>query len=373
MNRNTKGYLVAAILVPVVALTLYAEMLNQMLYTSGGESLQSYAKRLSGSATETYLASKRRDSLLAGSRTTSVLPRLAVAMDPRISPPVADSLQAMLRETWSRVTPSAGAQVLVAFLLDTARVVDGLHRSSGPFVRYALPRRPGEPCVVLVSLTSPGTQLKPSAVDLTTSYCSLYYAFGHPWMSIERWIASHRHETARYLEWWTEVVPHQPETARAYRGPSARDSLDEPVGLLSCLTGRTADCEELLAETSHDRPVPSRWWTTLPVRGSVLEQYPHWSGRTTIAMGPWFITQLVREHGPERFGKFWTSGDSVGESFRNAYGESLGDHVHHWLAGIYGAEAPAGKVSTAGILQTILSAALLAVVATLLARRWEIR
>lgn len=374
MRTRRGAYVAAAVSIPILLLWAFASILDQMFYTPRSESLQSYSQRLSASATETYLIAKRRDSIIAsGQKGETLRPRLTLEMDSRLAPDVADSIRVALRSRWEHVTPAAAGDVLIAVHLDSSRYIDGLQRENfSVAIYYALPTSAGEPCVVFVMLSSLDPKRYTGLLEETTRFCALYYAFGQPGRGIIEWLTAMNFEPAQKANWWAERKVIWPVDDVEISRPTPRQAFDEPLGVLSCLGGEINECESLLT-TFRPTGSSSAFRKPLPVRGMILDHVQTRRAWLTFASVGWFTEELIKAHGPDKFGEFWRMDGDVRSTFQSVYGESLGEHVHHWLVDWKGAEEPAGRISRASIAQTLVAILILVALAPFLARRWEIR
>jgi hypothetical protein len=189
------------------------------------------------------------------------------------------------------------------------------------------------------------------------SPCLLYAAFGKPGAPVAAWLEQIRYAPVETSSWLTRPKGwrdgyDQPPWLSLY-DPSwfdavirARASRLAELGLgdlmttlappyqlgtlaLRCLAGNPDFCRRAVLDTTDSNGLR----TGLPSDLTVTRQ---WLVRGTgMALSPrplagWYVSDLVRDQGRERFGSFWRSDRPLDEAFRTAFGEELGEWTERW-------------------------------------------
>lgn len=282
-------------------------------------------------ARRALLAAEYRDSVerwLAGQATAQ--PALVFAA--RLSVDERRAARGAIDVVWRRLAPHADARLGIVIIPDTIAREPGrprMERIRSPL--YLLPTGADRPtCVVLLPepprrrarpLTRGGEQWLAHGLGP----CAYYAAFGQPGPAIEAWLRGRRYDVAYAVEWATD---------RPRRG---RPSIGEPGApwpwylsslyahtrftTIACAAGRAEACRaELLRATAED--------SSAELSGLVPTDY--WWRRRSLEGAEWFLSDLVRDQGRERFGRFWRSAASVDSAFAAAFGEPIGDWTRRW-------------------------------------------
>jgi len=166
--------------------------------------------------------------------------------------------------------------------------------------------------------------------------CAFYAAFGKAGPSVEAWLRRRNDALARTGDW------------QATRGP-----IDAPVGppdwsnempfgvfldlmmggsmvgrvgyrFRGCGSGRRTACSAVLDSSTFGEVPP--FGTRYGVTHSAM-----WGWNQTESA--WYLADLVRTVGRERFGEFWRSAAGRDDAFRTAIGQDILDYTHAWVQG----------------------------------------
>ncbi|MGH7559400.1 MAG: hypothetical protein ACRENB_00110 [Gemmatimonadales bacterium] len=192
--------------------------------------------------------------------------------------------------------------------------------------------------------------------------CLLLARFGAPGSTMRAWLTAARWRPAVSIAWltgarifsdgsrslpWSSVLVEDDifrdelfRPAWVSRGSRALDRLGLSDVLLfrrprysmgapgiRCLTGDRAACEATVVDTALTarlgRAFPpdltGAYWRV--GSAGLHEARPH---------PEWWISDLIREFGPERFTRFWKSDAPPDRAFEAAFGEPLGDYQYRW-------------------------------------------
>ncbi len=174
-----------------------------------------------------------------------------------------------------------------------------------------------------------------SGASVSRGPCAFYAAFGQPGTHVREWLVSNNLDFARLADW----ARPQPNVEPPNRIPSSLRYRTVSRGLAmsrldsyACASGRAARCRAaLFADTELER-----------TNRATLRRYPREGNlegwfRTSFAstFGPptsHFLSDVVREVGPERFQEFWTSDLPVDETFASIVGRDIGEWTSDWIA-----------------------------------------
>lgn len=269
-----------------------------------------------------------------------------VRIDASVPPDLVAGVRQVGAEAWSRLGAGASparAQIFVYF--DTSSITRPGERAANrrplegrlPFdLAQALPEATdGRRCVALVRLRSASpdaiTRLLRAAPLLGP--CGFFATFGAPGDGIRAWLGSVGYAVARRSNW---DVPRAPAM-----DASAVYGLPETAGW--CLTGDRTGCLAGLGLGAVHTPSAVRAPRSASsgdaeARGGVIDPgLAHPGGALGEEEGR-LLADLVRDLGPERFARFWTSPAAPDSALIEASGEELSAWVGRWVARTYGAE-----------------------------------
>ena len=191
-------------------------------------------------------------------------------------------------------------------------------------------------------------------LSVAAAPCILLLAFGKPGARIAAWLDTTRFVSARSSAWFIPERQHEFESGpwgwlrdpNAYRFVRYKpiefpllsrflvaEQLAPPYRFgapgIRCLVGDEASCVKSVLHSglmiARDPGVPRD--LTVDIRllqpASVILTTPRPPEAT-------FLSDLIKEKGREKFGLFWKSDLPFEESFKTAFGESLGHWTAHW-------------------------------------------
>lgn len=211
-------------------------------------------------------------------------------------------------------------------------------------------------CVAIVAATLSKHNAVSGYLDTALAPCLLYAAFGRPGPSVAAWLGAMRYASIQGNNWlvrpkgWRDGY-EQPPWMSLY-DPSwfeamvlARSSRLWELGLgdlsttlappyqlgtlaLRCLEGNLDFCRRAVLEAPVGA-LESDWPTDLTISRNSLFR------RRGLVLGPrpvsgWFVSDLIREHGRERFGRFWRSAEPIEAAFTGAFSEPVGEWTERW-------------------------------------------
>jgi len=186
--------------------------------------------------------------------------------------------------------------------------------------------------------------------------CVLLAGFGRPGRAVERWLAGTRYAAAGSTAWLNRnkifidgltAAPWMPEygyeTERTpYRGLLlANETAQEVAQLLSppyelgayglrCTAGDAASCVAGVLDSAtvarRTRGLPP----DLTYSSALLDRPQPRSLGTPRPPGEWWLSDLIRDQGREKFARFWKSSAPFESAFRDAFGEDLGPWTRRW-------------------------------------------
>jgi hypothetical protein len=212
-------------------------------------------------------------------------------------------------------------------------------------------------CVAIV----PGTIGRQDglAAFLATPFspCLLYAAFGKPGRTVAAWLGQTRYASVGSSNWlsrpkgwrdgygqppwlslydvsWQEAIIHARSSRLWELGLGDVMMMLAPpyqLGTLAvrCLAGDPSFCQRAVLDTTGSSEI----------RGEVpadLTSTRHFTVRhSSNALGPrplagWYVSDLIRDQGRERFRTFWRSDRPLDEAFRAAFGDGLGEWTERW-------------------------------------------
>ena len=231
-----------------------------------------------------------------------------------------------LEAAWDSVTaklgPAAGTGVGMRVLASDA----------GEATLYLLPEATGGGCVVVVDL---GRWLRsaqmPRVLRRALGPCAYYHAFGPPGPHVRAWLERTGFQTAQEADWedtdravaarrrGDPLVPEGRDFQRVMAAVWERPYL-ETLEQTGCAAGRLAKCLRAL-DTPEGWFARQRRWPRLEAAGGFVRPGP---------LAPWwasepgyFLADLVRDQGRERFARFWQSPLPVDSAFAATFGMPL--------------------------------------------------
>ncbi len=293
-------------------------------------------------------ALERRDALRARLRRAPVPPGAApvFALDRRLPP----ALAAALRAGWDTAAAQLGAlhpgsALVVTIGLDPADTIGRVPAIPGwGRAWYFLPRATnGHTCaiVVVIGPNPRGLNADAPARDLLALLgpCAYHARFGPPGRGVEDWVGTRGARTG-FLPQWLEPAPRdrkrlvsaamvdatdadgRTEALVAYLfAIEARGDLDETA----CAVGRLAACRRLLEGPEQQLGLGRTEGpgSSIVYRPFLFSPWP----RTEV---DYFLSDLVRDEGADRFARFWRSDAPVDSAFAAAYGRSPEQHAQQW-------------------------------------------
>jgi hypothetical protein len=337
-----------------------------------------------------------RDSVRSAMGSAST-PRSRVAIDPAIEPQLR-RLLGLLVESVNATRPVVPmVPVDVAFVLDTASLVRGIAYAHEGLLTpdYVLPRqKSGERCLVLVRVKRLGAfgERHPSvAARVLTDParmrllgpCAFFETFGEPSPTVDAWLRR-RGWSYSLLAAWDAPIPMYRTRRRLMQDVQPGLSLFTDWTLrnatssrsFACFAGDVGACERSILERPViiPRGVPSArlWGEVVSTDANLADLREQWWYVPARELGPrdWTIlAEMVRTLGPERFARFWHSGERPAEAFRAAAGTDIGSWTRDWAARMYGPQTRGPGVSGSSALLGLLIAALALGLAMALANR----
>jgi hypothetical protein len=339
--------------------------------------------------------------------------RMAVVTGRGVPAPLGDALQRLVQPVSDLLDARrTNTRLAVAVLLDTAGppantlgelYYPGTTDTAGPAMSWGvlLPEATdGRTCLVVLSIYRRGLgRLRTSGVPhdtmLLRSYwwpvwddsfgrsllgpCGFYAAFGSPGPGVKGWLESADYIPAIHAGW----IHGRPgaEPAPVPRPPLSwwRRSWTWRVGfhplLEACASGQADRCREAVmapatAAWIYDRPdfaVASQMSPPGVVNvGRLGRAAAHGLGPN----GAQYLSDLVRDIGPDRFARFWTSNAPIDQAFEEATGTTIEAWTMRWARRYLGV-TPRGPTPTPTtvVISLVVAAAVLAVGAVYTTRR----
>lgn len=188
--------------------------------------------------------------------------------------------------------------------------------------------------------------------------CLLLAGFGPPGPVMQRWLDGTRYAAAGSTAWLNRSrsfidggrgipppwfgfwgydgseTPYSGLLMRNAMAQSIAEMLAPPYELgvygLRCTAGDEEACRigvldsTLISEGTRDLPRDLAYATSL------LEQPRAWALEIPRPPGEWWLSDLIRDQGREKFARFWKSSAPFERGFREAFGEDLGAWTHRW-------------------------------------------
>jgi hypothetical protein len=155
--------------------------------------------------------------------------------------------------------------------------------------------------------------------------CAFYAAFGSPGREIRRWLGARRFDLALYPRWESQPAG----------GPDDYVMLDRrqpwfwmqvyqyPPDAIGCLAGRRDGCRTAVLTGAGTTEPPSRIVTT-----------ERWWWHQALVGGDYYLADVVRTVGHERFRRFWGSELPVDTALAAALRTPVGDWTREWQASL---------------------------------------
>lgn len=267
----------------------------------------------------------------------------------------------MVRDRWSAIgEPDSAVRTLV--MIYNEAPFDSLRTQVYPYSGALLV--PGIATDVCVAMT-PGSRTARGNIDVVSSQldramapCLLRAAFGIPGRGVRDWLERTRAAAAKSNAWlhgqnravldgrgqlpW-EPMYEEVATSRSDAGLSSllRNlaafeiavmtvppySMGSPA--LRCLEGNTAECTRTVLDSfplqeslPGDLTLSHSWEFGRRNRPNVL--------LSVHPIGDWFLSDIIRLEGRERFARFWKSDQPFEIAFREAFGQDLGAWTRDW-------------------------------------------
>lgn len=282
---------------------------------------------------------------------------IAAGFAPGTSSPEAETL---VRERWTAIgAPDSSAPVLV--MIYNEAEFDSLRAQVYPYSGALLvPVPPHDVCVAMTpgSLTARGdVDVVSSQLDRALAPCLLRAAFGPPGRGMRNWLERTRSSAAKSNAWLhrprdsldgSGQLPWEPmyEQAQAGNSVTGLSSLlrvlaayevavmtapPYPMGsaALRCLEGNTVECSRTVLDSfplqellPGDLTLSHSWEVGRRGRSdALLSVHP---------IGEWYLSDVIRLEGRERFSRFWRSDQPFEAAFREAFGRDLGAWTREW-------------------------------------------
>lgn len=187
--------------------------------------------------------------------------------------------------------------------------------------------------------------------------CLLLARFGSPGPEVGAWLSATRYEAAGSSAWlnrprefidgnrlppWLSFrryneAEEKPRGSLLLSGSVmlwVGEALQPPHQLggpgLRCVTGDAASCKAgvLASEpvVAGTRALPA----DLTYRDAMLQPEDQVAKLKPRLPGYWWLSDLIRDQGRERFANFWKSDKALDAAFQSAFGEELGAWTHRW-------------------------------------------
>lgn len=319
------------------------------------------------------LTSRQRRAMILWSALAardSALARLAVSAvppgEPRIIPigfgkeAASKEAEAQVRQRWTAIgAPDSSVRVLV--MIYNENEFDSLRSQINPYSgALVVPDSANDGCVAI----TPGSRTARGDIDVVSSRldralapCLLRAAFGAPGRGMRDWLERTRAAAAKSNAWlhlnpdsldgrgqlpW-EPMYEQSGSGRSGTGLSAllRNLAAFEIGVMTappypmgsaalrCLEGNTAECSRTVLDSfplqeslPGDLTFSHSWEFGLRTRpNALLSVHP---------IGDWFLSDIIRQEGRERFARFWQSDQPFEIAFREAFGRDLGEWTRDW-------------------------------------------
>lgn len=197
---------------------------------------------------------------------------------------------------------------------------------------YAFPEgTDGRTCLVIVPEGTLARLGEQNAASSLLGPCAFYAAFGQPGPGIEAWLAAVNYYPAQEAD-WVSARPRSPDPTADDLSKltlpqllesglmfAARQGMSLPAA--GCAAGRRERCNAALGVTP--------WYRRFLDEAHTADK-PGWLGGTSDQS--WYLADLVREMGRDRFGRFWRSPLPRDSAFVEVYDMPIEEWTHRWLA-----------------------------------------
>jgi len=214
----------------------------------------------------------------------------------------------------------------------------------------------GRTCLVVIPLGGRMNRVQFGSVSILGP-CAFYAAFGQPGPGIAQWLDATRHYVAGHADWRRERPRDIYDFADVLRYMSFGQAW---IGIghagltldgAACAAGELPRCHTLLERRPQFMPAdPQRAHGPL----AHIETRFWWMDDEQN----WYLSDLVRLMGRERFARFWRSPLPRDSAFVAAFGIPMDQWTHRWLA----ERRPGVRVGSAVRLSSSLLGVLLAIV-----------
>lgn len=284
------------------------------------------------------IVARLRDSLLHELESDAPI---TVRVDLQIPAHAATAIRSSLVERWASVMHENSPPLIIALLVSENRAL----RYS---TVYLLPETDTDPCIVLDPLSqyqverSIRTRL-PSFMEwleyAVPGPCGFFAAFGMPSNSVRTWMERSDYLLAMRTNWGSGPDDIQRRAWDRFPLERRRWSL----ALRACTAGNQEVCASLAGVTETDSALQRSIFLT-PSRGRSQESFlsnatfyaSQYSSQDLGITTRYFLSDLVREFGEERFEQFWTADSPVDEAFHAAFGLSIVDWIQQWAVSQFG-------------------------------------
>jgi hypothetical protein len=193
--------------------------------------------------------------------------------------------------------------------------------------------------------------------------CAFYAAFGSPGREIHHWLGGRRFDLAARPEWQRDGRAEPDRDGQRMFDASQPWFLGQvyrfPPVAVACMAGRAAGCTAAVLQTDDAGDSTPR----------VLTREPWWR-HLGLPFGDQYLADVVREIGPDRFQRFWSSEQQVDTALATALHMPVGEWTQRWQANLVPLFRLGPSVSPASVLLSLLLAAIaLAFVLRTAARR----
>ena len=322
-----------------------------------GARLQELSQQLTDAQVR-WTATAERDSALAmlersGSLDTTPPVRLG-GFPGEVRPSKAE---ASVRKYWRLIGLADSTVSVAVFVYNQASYVDHAWRAT--YAGDLITTRDGITwCIAIVpgEIQKGGVFVSGDRLDRALGPCVLLSAFGPPGAGVRAWLDATHYGSARSNLWlgtssgyldgngsspWAWLYDPTARYATQIEGFSLIRSLGgQPFAELlappywygapgiRCLDGDAAACEESVLHSAVMRAPDSGFPAHLTRPG--LSRVPGVTLATPRPPAEFFVSDLIRDQGRERFSAFWKSDQPFDRAFATAFGEPLGRWTARW-------------------------------------------
>lgn len=248
-----------------------------------------------------------------------------VAVDTGVSPRAAAFIDSLVRVEARHLEVSDTAlQVFISGPMSDSARSSALRARRPLDITWLLPEGKRTRCLAVVRLNrvEVSNLLVASATSLLGP-CAFVSRFGSPGADIRRWLAAGDYAFAAYPAWndvglWSS---RSQEVAVPRLGLGTTQSRCVLGDLPSCRSSLALDSNAVAATDAGFVPVTFRDFS---MAGPRLGRYERL-----------FLSDMVRELGPERFGEFWRSERAADSAFATAAGHTMEEATSRWMRRFY--------------------------------------